>query len=240
MEARTIPINSALDAWHRVQFSWTDVLRRAQGDAFEALGLGPDECPYRVVASGSHWRLRDYGDHGVRHCLLIVAAPIKRPYIWDLAASASAVRYCLQQRVHVRLLEWMPASHRNAAHGLEEYVGAIRECVGELWGEASGTKSFLVGHSLGGTLAAIAAAAAPDGLCGLVLLAAPLCFVPQTSRFRDLLVSLLPSTLSETEPVPGSLISYVSALAAPSTFIWLRLRDAAVSVTDHRALDIHA
>jgi hypothetical protein len=42
-------MDATLNALHQAQFSWTDVLRRAQGDAFEALGLGPNECPYRVV-----------------------------------------------------------------------------------------------------------------------------------------------------------------------------------------------
>jgi len=67
---------------------------------------------------------------------------------------------------------------------------------------AQGTKPFLIGHSLGGTLAAIFAASAPGGLRGLVLLGAPLCFRPATSQFRDTLVSLVPSTLSETDPAP--------------------------------------
>ena len=102
------------------------------------------------------------------------------------------------------------------------------------------TKPFLVGHSLGGTLAAIFTAWAPERVRGLVLLGAPLCFQPETCQFRDAFVSLVPSTLSETEPFPGSLLSHMSALASPATFIWSRLMDAACSVTDAHAMDIHA
>jgi Alpha/beta hydrolase family len=179
-------MNTTLDALHLAHFSWTDVLRRAQGDAFQALGLGPNECSHRVVAAGSHWRLRDYTDHNTSPCLLIVAAPIKRPYIWDLTSSVSAIRYCLRQRLHVYLLEWMPASRDSSSNGLDEYIEAIRECVSEISDEALGTKPFLIGHSLGGTLAAIfAASVSPGSLCGLVLLGAPLCFQPETSQFRD-------------------------------------------------------
>jgi polyhydroxyalkanoate synthase len=192
------------------------------------------------VASGTHWRLREYADHDASPPLLIVAAPIKRPYIWDLAPSVSAIRYCLRQRLRVCLLEWLPASHDNASNGLDEYAQAISECVGRVSDEPAGTKPFLIGHSLGGTLAAIFAAAAPQSIRGLVLLGAPLCFQPQTSQFRDALVSLVPSTLSETEPFPGSLLSQMSALASPGTFIWSRLVDAACSIADHHALDIHA
>ena len=240
MEARLIPIDTTLNAWQQAQFSWTDFLRRAQGDAFGALGLGPNECPYRVVASGSHWRLRDYADCDASPSLLIVAAPIKRPYIWDLAPSVSVIRCCLRRHLHVYVLEWVPASRHTASNGLDEYIEAICECVAKTSGEAPGTKPFLIGHSLGGTLAAIFAASAPESLRGLVLLGAPLCFEPKMSQFRDALVSLVPSTLSETDPFPGSLLSHVSALASPGTFIWSRLMDAAFSITDHHALDIHA
>jgi polyhydroxyalkanoate synthase subunit PhaC len=76
-------MDGTLNALYRAHFSWTDALRRAQGDAFEAWGLGPNECSHRMVASGS--RLRDYTDQNASPCLMIVAAPIKRPYIWDLA-----------------------------------------------------------------------------------------------------------------------------------------------------------
>jgi polyhydroxyalkanoate synthase len=233
-------MDATLDALHRARFNWTDVLRRAQGDALGALGLGPDECPYRVVAAGSHWRVRDYSDDTASPRILIVAAPIKRPYIWDLAPSASAIRYCLGQRLHVHLLEWMPASRDSSSNGLDEYTEAIRECIAMLSGQAPGTRPVLIGHSLGGTLAAIFAASAPRSISGLVLLGAPLCFQPDTSKFRDALVSLVPTTLSDAEPFPGSLLSHMSALASPGTFIWSRLMDAVSSMTDYHALDIHA
>src|SRR6516164_2769964 len=38
----------------------TDIVRRAQGDAVGAFGLDPSESSYRIVASGTHWCLRDY------------------------------------------------------------------------------------------------------------------------------------------------------------------------------------
>jgi polyhydroxyalkanoate synthase len=240
VQARPIPMAATLSVLHQAQFGWMDLLRRAQGDTLGALGLGPNECPYRIAASGSHWRLRDYSDQDSSPALLIVAAPIKRPYIWDLAPSVSAIRYCTQRSLHVHVLEWMPASRHNSSNGLDEYTQAISECVAKISSAATGAKPFLIGHSLGGTLAAISAALAPQSIGGLVLLGAPLCFQPETSRFRDQLVSLMPSTLSETEPFPGSLLSHMSALASPGTFIWSRFVDAAFSITDHHALDIHA
>ena len=154
--------------------------------------------------------------------------------------SASAVRHCLRQHLHVYLLEWMPASRETASNGLDQYTDAISRCVAQITGETPGAKTFLIGHSLGGTLAAIFGALAPEKLSGLALLSAPLCFQPGTSQFRDALTSLVPPDLSETDPLPGSLLSHMSALASPNTFVWSRLTDAFLSMTDHNALDIHA
>ena len=221
-------------------FAMADILRRAQGDAVAACGLGPSEHPYRVIASGAYWRLRCYGDREGSPSLLVVAAPIKRPYIWDLAPSVSAIRYCLKQGLNVHLLEWMPASSDRVNRGFDACAIAIGDCVTRMSDSAADLKPLLIGHSLGGTLAAIFAALAPESVRGLVLLCAPLCFAPSTSRFRDALVSLVPSTLSDVDPVPGSLLSHMSALSSPDTFIWSRLMDAALSIADPHAMEIHA
>ena len=232
--------DASLETLARAPFEIFDSLRRAQGNAFAAVGLGPHECPYRVVASGRHWRLRRYDAHGTLPPLLIVAAPIKRSYVWDLSPSVSAIRYCLTQHRHVSLLEWMPALRHTGNNGLDEYTGAIAKCVDRVAGEVSGARPFLMGHSLGGTLAAIYGAFAPETICGLVLLGAPLCFERGTSRFRDALVALFPTALLDTRPCPGSLLSFSSLLASPRTFLWSRLADAAWSSTDFNALSLHA
>jgi len=106
--------------------------------------------------------------------------------------------------------------------------------------EREDDKPFLLGHSLGGTLASIFGAMAPESIRGLVLIGAPLCFRPATSRFRDALVSLAPSDLDEAEPCPGSLLTQMSALMSPDTFVWSRLTDAALSVADPTAVETHA
>ena len=146
--------------------------------------------------------------------------------------------FCLRQGLHVQLLEWVPASSHTGNCGIDEYVLAISEAVATIAAIGNGAKPFMIGHSLGGTLAAIYGAFQPETIKGLVLLGAPLCFEPSKSQFRDALISLVPRNISEDNPFPGSLLSHASALASPSTFIWSRLIDAALSVGDPFAMEI--
>jgi polyhydroxyalkanoate synthase len=113
---------------------------------------------------------------------------------------------------------------------LAEYADeALLAAVAAATHEIDGANPFVMGHSLGGTLAAIFAALHPDRLAGLVLLSAPLAFHPGVSRFRDALVAFLPGWTPESDIVPGSLLSHVSALAAPGTFVWSRMTDVLAS-----------
>lgn len=220
-------------------FGVADAIRQAQGESLRILGFGPVESSYRVVASGPLWRLRRYSDADRKPSVLIVAAPIKRPYIWDLAPSASAVRTCVRHGLGVYLLEWKPPSRPGSVCGLAEYADdAIAEAIAAVSRELGPSKPFLMGHSLGGTLAAIFAALHPEDLSGLVLVSAPLCLHPGVSSFRDALVMMAPSRLSETDVVPGSFLSQLSAAASPATFVWSRLLDAAASAADARASDL--
>ncbi len=222
-------------------FSLADAVRRAQGNVLDVLGFGPQECGYRVLASGSCWRLRDYGGSDIRQPALLVTAPIKRPYIWDLGPSASAVRHCLSHGLHVHLLEWTPLLLADGNIGLETYGdSAISECVTTIAARGRGVAPFLVGHSLGGTLATIFAALEPQRIRGLVLLGAPLCFHPGSSGFRDALVSLVPSSLPAAGVVPGAMLSQLSAAASPWTFIWSRVLETTLSISDRRASEINA
>jgi poly[(R)-3-hydroxyalkanoate] polymerase subunit PhaC len=232
--------DTAINALRRAQFDVSDILRRAQGNVVGAFGLNPQESPHKIIMSHVYWRLRDYGGDDRSRSLLIIAAPIKRPYIWDLAPSISAIRFCLHQGFRVQLLEWMPASPNAGNCGLDEYVLAISEAVATITTAAQGAKPSLIGHSLGGTLAAIYGAFLPKSIRSLVLLGAPLSFEPSENQFRDALVTLVPQEISDADPFPGSLLSHASALASPGTFVWSRLMDAAMSIADPLAMEIHA
>jgi polyhydroxyalkanoate synthase len=170
------------------------ILRRAQGNVVGAFGLDPQESPYQIISSGPYWRSRLWRRRAIA-ISAIIAAPIKRPYIWDLTPSISAIRFCLHQGLYVQLLEWMPASSNACNCGLDDYVLAISEAVTTITTAAHGAKPSLIGHSLGGTLAAIYGAFLPKSISGLVLLGAPLSFEPSENQFCEALVSLVPSAL---------------------------------------------
>jgi polyhydroxyalkanoate synthase len=240
MTAQTLSIPAVVKALFVAHFVMTDKLRRAHGDALDVLGLGPRECPFQLISSGRHWRLRAYGGPDAAPLVLMVPAPIKRPYIWDLTPSISAVRYCLHTGFRVYLLEWIPPNSDRSV-GLDAYGGrAIAACVAAISKQANGAQPFLIGHSLGGTLAAIYCALEPRSVKGLVLLGAPLCFEQGSSRFRDALVGLVREEFSEIKVVAGSLLSLISAAACPDTFVWARWMDAILSLADHASLDVHA
>jgi polyhydroxyalkanoate synthase len=218
-----------------------DTLRQIHGDSLGRLGLGPTECRYRIVATGARWRLRAYVDTSAGTPLLIVAAPIKRPYIWDLADSVSVVRHCLQKRLQLYLLEWLAPSRGDKDAGLAYYATrSIGEAVAIVAQQAGGKTPLVMGHSLGGTLAAIFAAFDPPSIRGLVLLSTPLYFAPGSCRFRDAIVAMAPPRLAAMEIVPGSLLSQLSLMASPETFLWSRLVDFVLSVGDREALMVQA
>jgi polyhydroxyalkanoate synthase len=218
-----------------------DALRRMQGEALQACGLGPVESSYNVVASDARWRLRRYSGGDPHSSLLIVAAPIKQPYIWDLLPRISVVRYCRSCGFRVYLLEWTPPSAANRNAGLAEYAGqAIGQAVAIVARAGRGVQPIIMGHSLGGTLGAIFAALAPDSIRGLVLLGAPLCFDRGSSRLRDGILSIVPRSFPDMDVVPGSLLSHLCAAACPETFVLARFTDAGVSMSDPHAALTHA
>jgi polyhydroxyalkanoate synthase subunit PhaC len=231
-------VGDLLRAPFAAPFAMSDLVRRAQGELLASSGFGPHERPYRVTRSGPFWCLRDYGGDRDARPLLVVAAPIKRPYVWDMGPSASAIGCCLEQGFHVHLIEWTPASAATCHIGLEDFADAISASIADIAARVG--KPALIGHSLGGTLAAIHCAYEPDAARGAALLSASVSFAPGSSAFRDALVAMVPRDISERQPFSGSLLSHVSALACPEAFVWERFSDALLSMADAEACAVHA
>lgn len=222
------------------QVAAMDEIRGAQARTLDLFGFGTRECAHDVVATGVHWQLRRYRAASGGTPLLLVPAPIKRPYIWDLTPEVSVVRFCLERGLSVHLVEWRPPAETDGPAGIEEYARAIAGAVAAMTpeGAAPAPAPFMIGHSLGGTLAAIACALQPGLARGLVLLGAPLSFEPGSSLFRDLVVAQHHG-LPEDDIVPGWQLSQRCAAMSPGSFVLARWMDAALSLTDPAALALH-
>ena len=218
-----------------MSFAAADEVRRWYGRALD-LWLARTETPSRLVLEKSRVKLRDYGDEGNCPSLLIIPAPIKKPYIWDLTPSVSVVLACLQARFRVYVLEWTEPPPDGLDNGLAVYVDElILECA-----KAIGEPTVLAGHSLGGTFATIFASLHPERVRALILLEAPLSFAGDAGAIAEL-IRIAPATgaLRKASDYPGTVLNALSLAASPETFLWWRWRDRLLSAGDPAALRTH-
>ena len=213
-------------------FDQLDRVRRMQGATLDAMGLRPLETRHSVEHSEPGLALRRYGERtAAGPVVLIVPAPIKGPYIWDLAPEVSVVRRCLAAGARVFLAEWQPAP---PALGMADYAARLLlACL-----DAAGAeRAILLGHSLGGLFAAIFSALHPERVRGLALLAAPLNFGPDARVFSRMAAGLACEALPDA--LPGSFLGMASFNAAPGTFGAERWADGVASLADARDLRRH-
>src|SRR5688572_30630656 len=97
-----------------------DRYRRWQGSLMDAAGYGPVETPHRVIHEEPGLRVRAYGGPGGGPAMLIVPAPIKRSYIWDLSPERSVVRRFLEVGFQVFLAEWLDPGPAEQDFGLAD------------------------------------------------------------------------------------------------------------------------
>ena len=216
-------------------FVAVDEMRRWYGRALD-LWLARTETPSRVVLERSGVKLHDYGHEENRPSLLIIPAPIKKPYIWDLMPSVSVVLACLQARFRVYILEWKETPPNGSDSGLAVYADElILECAKAVNGPA-----VLAGHSLGGTFATIFAALHPERVHALILLEAPLSFSGDAGAIAEL-IRVGPATegLRKVSDYPGTVLNALSVAASPESFLWWRWRDRLLSGNDPAALRTH-
>lgn len=235
-------LSSGLRWW----FETLDNARRRRGALMDRLGYAPHETPSEIVLEIPGLRLRRYASPvGMHNAALIVPAPIKRHYIWDLAPECSVVQRVLQSGIVVYLIEWVDPTEAEAGFGLEEYgntlIGQCIAAIRALRTAQAPDNLFLLAHSLGGVLATIYTALHPEQVSGLVVVEGPLHFGSASGSFTPL-VAFGPrgDSISRLFPrVPGSVLSLTSVVASPSTFQFERGADFLASLGSSHDLRTH-
>jgi polyhydroxyalkanoate synthase len=218
-----------------------DRMRQARGKMLDLAGFGPQETPFTVVHSEPGLSLRRYGQAvDGAPAVLLIPAPIKRAYIWDLSPQVSVVRRWLENGFQVYLAEWTPDTQ--PSFGLDDYgdrlLGACQRAIQSDSGNATIT---VAGHSLGGILAAMFACLHPDMVRAVVLLESPLHFPANVGCFAPL-ISATPDARAIAQAfdqVPGAFLNMVSAAAAPHAFQLERFLDRCMCMADPAALATH-
>jgi polyhydroxyalkanoate synthase len=213
-----------------------DRSRQARGKLLDRAGYAPEETPSTVLHAEPGLNLRRYGPADADGPpVLLVPAPIKRSYIWDLTPALSVVQRWLERGWRVYLAEWVPLADEKADFGLDTYGDRLlATCRRAMRDDGAAAPPVIVGHSLGGVLAAIHSALYPDALRATVLLEAPLHFEPSSSCF-DPLVRVTPHARQVADAfgqVPGVFLNMMSAMAEPQAFQWERMADRWLSMTD--------
>lgn len=221
-----------------------DELRRTAGAFLDAIGLGPVETTSRIARQQRGFRLKAYQEPARAPALLIIPAPIKRAYIWDLLPELSVVAQCRARDFQTYLLEWIPPTAADDEFGLAEYADAfILAALDTVCAETGQDKVTLAGHSLGGTFAAIFAASHPEQMQALVLVEAPLAFGERQGPLERA-ASLMPAPHSVRaavgSPVPGSYLNLISVAAAPRAFVWQPWSDLPASMVSRQRAAVHA
>ena len=89
-----------------------DEVRRQQGMLLERFGYGPVTTVSRTVWESDVAELIAYQDaRPDQRAVLVVPAPIKAHYIWDLDPTVSAVRRLLEAGLQVYLVRWQRPRH---------------------------------------------------------------------------------------------------------------------------------
>lgn len=220
-----------------------DRSRQARGKLLERAGYGPQQTPSTVILDQPGLNLRRYHDAPAGGpAVLLVPAPIKRAYIWDLAPETSVVRRWRERGYRVYLAEWLPMPEHDPDVGLADYgERMLAACQRAILEDCGQQRLTIVGHSLGGILAAIYSCTHPDRVAATILLESPLHFEQASCCFSPL-VKATPDArgIADTfRHVPGVYLNIMSAMAEPHAFQWERIADRWLSLLDPKALATH-
>jgi polyhydroxyalkanoate synthase len=218
-----------------------DELRRGTGWMLDALGHGPRTEPSVVMSPTPGVRLHLYpAADPSGPPVLLVPAPIKRSYIFDLDPGCSVVARCLRHGLQPHLVEWSDPGPQEQRLGLDASVGMLERCLRITADRTGAARVPVVGHSLGGTLTAICASRYPDRVGGVALLEAPLRFGPDAGGLAALIATADRLAVDDfPHGVPGSLLTLGAGAAAPAEFQLERWIDLLGCLADPDALSTY-
>lgn len=224
-------------------FQSMDHARRMRGASMDQMGYGPIESPCQTRLTRPGMRLRFYGGtKSSDKIALIIPAPIKRHYIWDMAPECSVVQRALDAGMQVYLVEWTAPETAQAEFGLSDYgYRLIDECTNAILSATPHGRIFLLSHSLGGVLAASYAALRPGRVSGMALIESPLHFAEANGSFAPLAAFGPPARriVEAFDNVPGSVLSMTSVAASPATFLAERYADFVASLESDELIRRH-
>jgi polyhydroxyalkanoate synthase len=145
------------------------------------VGTTPHDVVFQI---GSLRLLRYRRETPARHAepLLLCYALINRPYILDLQPDKSIVARYLAEGFDVYLIDWGVPTAADRGLGLEDYVcGRLQAVVDFILSAHRRDRLHLLGYCMGGTLATLFTALAPERVSTLTLLAAPIAFADRES-----------------------------------------------------------
>jgi len=222
-----------------------DRSRQERGRMLDRAGYGSRQTPSTILHTEPGLNLRRFGQE--KHdgpAVLLVPAPIKRAYIWDLAPEVSVVQRWIERGYQVYQAEWTPVQDTDGGYdfGLADYgdrlLAACQQAIEADSGEA---RLVVAGHSLGGVLAAIYSCMHPDKVRATILLESPLHFEAASCCFNPLVKATAHAQeiADRFGHVPGVFLNMMSAMAEPQAFQWERMMDRTLSMFDPKALTTH-
>ncbi len=147
--------------------------------------------------------------------LLLVPSLINKWYVLDLRRGASLVEALTGGGVDTFCLDWVGAEDEDRHASWDDIVAKIARAMRFVARETGAPRVGLLGYCMGGTLAAIAAALAPERVAALVNLAGPIDFA-----HAGALGEMVSPEFFDVDAIAGA--GNVSALQMQSGFVMLR------------------
>jgi len=170
-----------------------------RGDPYRRVLADPPE----IWRAGTT-RLLDYGDPMAQApAVLVVPSLVNRPWILDLSARRSLLRWLALRGCRSFLVDWDAPGEAERSFTLDDYLVRRLEPALSVAREASGGRVAVLGYCMGGLLALALAQRRPADVAGLALLATPWDFHADS-----------PWPLASLRPVLAGLAGLAQALGA--------------------------